>query len=136
MYAAASEDMDTLTFFTPKLAKNLMAPASADKPVMEIDTAKARSNPKRASNRTRFSSIAICWNAEPQTPIASSVERTIPHSSRKRGRPSIPCSISNTQVIEELGITLEQFVDICILCGCAPQHIGRTLERARLRTSG
>lgn len=49
VYAAASEDMDTLTFNTPKLARNLMAPASADKPVLEIDTAKARALSGRAA---------------------------------------------------------------------------------------
>lgn len=60
-YAVASEDMDTLTFMAPKLARNVMAPASANKPVLEIDSAKA---------------------------------------------------------IEELGVTVEQFVDICICLGC------------------
>mmetsp|Transcript_274 Transcript_274/g.889 ORF Transcript_274/g.889 Transcript_274/m.889 type:complete len:389 (+) Transcript_274:116-1282(+) len=61
VFAAASEDMDTLTFGTPRLARNVMAPASAEKPVLEIDVAKA---------------------------------------------------------LEELGLTPQQFVDVCILCGC------------------
>ena len=39
VYAAATEDMDTLTFGTPKLARNLMKPASADSPILEFDYA-------------------------------------------------------------------------------------------------
>ncbi len=61
VYAAASEDMDTLTFGATKLARNLMKPASADSPILEFDYAAA---------------------------------------------------------IEGLGLTREQFVDMCILCGC------------------
>ena len=61
VYAAASEDMDTLTFGTVKLARNLMKPASADNPILEFDYATA---------------------------------------------------------LRELGLTREQFVDLCILCGC------------------
>lgn len=37
VYAAASEDMDTLCFSCPKLARNLMAPASQGKPILEFD---------------------------------------------------------------------------------------------------
>jgi len=61
VYAAATEDMDTLTFASPKLARHLMKPASADSPIMEFDYAK---------------------------------------------------------ILEELQLTREQFVDVCILCGC------------------
>lgn len=28
------------------------------------------------------------------------------------------CQLLHWQVIEELGITTDQFVDVCILCGC------------------
>ena len=61
VYASATEDMDTLTFGTPLLARNLMKPASADVPILQFDYAKA---------------------------------------------------------CEELHLTREQFVDLCILCGC------------------
>jgi flap endonuclease-1 len=61
VYAAASEDMDTLTFGTPRLARNLMKPASADAPILEFDYAAA---------------------------------------------------------LRGLGLSAEQFVDLCILCGC------------------
>jgi flap endonuclease-1 len=61
VFAAASDDMDTLTFGTPKLARNLMKPASAETGILEFDYAVA---------------------------------------------------------LRELGLTREQFVDLCILCGC------------------
>ena len=37
VWAVATEDMDTLTFAAPRLARNLMAPKSQDKPVLEFD---------------------------------------------------------------------------------------------------
>ena len=61
VFAAASEDMDTLTFGAARLARNLMKPASAEAPILEFDYAKA---------------------------------------------------------LSELALTKEQFVDLCILCGC------------------
>ena len=45
VYAAASEDMDTLCFACPKLARNLMSPASQGKPILEFDYEK---DPHRA----------------------------------------------------------------------------------------
>ena len=42
VYAMASEDMDSLTFATPRLARNLMKPASANMPVTEYDYDKVR----------------------------------------------------------------------------------------------
>lgn len=36
-YAMSSEDMDSLTFATPRLLRNLMAPASAKLPVTEYE---------------------------------------------------------------------------------------------------
>ena len=61
VYAAASEDMDTLCFACPKLARNLMSPASQGKPILEFDYEK---------------------------------------------------------ILTELDMTWEQFIDVCILCGC------------------
>ena len=61
VYAAASEDMDTLCFSCPKLARNLMAPASQGKPILEFD-----------------------------------FERCL----------------------KELELTWDQFIDVCIMCGC------------------
>lgn len=61
VYAAASEDMDTLCFSCPKLARNLMAPASQGKPILEFNFDK---------------------------------------------------------ILEELELTWDQFIDVCILCGC------------------
>ena len=37
VWAVATEDMDTLTFAAPRMARNLMAPKSAEKPVLEFD---------------------------------------------------------------------------------------------------
>lgn len=61
VYAAASEDMDTLCFSCPKLARNLMSPASQGKPILEFDFDK---------------------------------------------------------ILSELELTWDQFIDVCILCGC------------------
>lgn len=61
VYAISTEDMDSLTFATPKLVRHLMAPTSQKVAVMEFDHAK---------------------------------------------------------VLEGLNMTQEQFIDLCILCGC------------------
>jgi flap endonuclease-1 len=37
VYAAATEDMDCLTFGAPKLVRHLMAPSSSGQPVQEFD---------------------------------------------------------------------------------------------------
>lgn len=41
VYGVSTEDMDALTFGTPRLIRNLMVAASQNKPVLEIDLAKA-----------------------------------------------------------------------------------------------
>jgi len=61
VYGVATEDMDALTFGTPRLVRHLMAPASQNAEILEFDRA---------------------------------------------------------AVIEALALTTEQFVDLCILCGC------------------
>ncbi|KAK9818555.1 hypothetical protein WJX74_006900 [Apatococcus lobatus] len=61
VFGVATEDMDALTFGTPRLIRNLMAPASAKITVTEYDYDK---------------------------------------------------------VLEGLGLTVDQFIDMCILCGC------------------
>lgn len=37
VYAMSSEDMDSITLGTPKLVRNLMAPANAKLPINEYD---------------------------------------------------------------------------------------------------
>lgn len=61
VYGISTEDMDSLTFATPKLLRHLMAPAAQKTPVVEIDYDK---------------------------------------------------------VLEELQLTPDEFIDLCILCGC------------------
>jgi hypothetical protein len=56
VYAAASEDMDTLTFGAAKLARNLMKPASADAPILEFDYAMAL----RELNLSREAFVDLC----------------------------------------------------------------------------
>ena len=41
VYGTASEDMDSLTFATPKLIRNLMKPATQTVPINEYDYDKA-----------------------------------------------------------------------------------------------
>ena len=43
VYAMASEDMDSLTFATPRLVRQLMSPASSGLPVTEYNYPEARS---------------------------------------------------------------------------------------------
>jgi flap endonuclease-1 len=45
VYAVGSEDMDTLTFAATKLARNVCAPKSQDKPILEFDYAEVGSGP-------------------------------------------------------------------------------------------
>jgi flap endonuclease-1 len=61
VYGISTEDMDSLTFGTPRLIRHLMAPASQKLDAMEFDHAK---------------------------------------------------------VLEELGLSRDEFIDVCILCGC------------------
>ncbi|KAH1035248.1 hypothetical protein GLYMA_20G090300v4 [Glycine max] len=61
VYAVASEDMDSLTFGSPKFLRHLMDPSSKKIPVMEFEVAK---------------------------------------------------------ILEELNMTMDQFIDLCILSGC------------------
>ncbi|KAL6784452.1 RAD2 [Auxenochlorella protothecoides x Auxenochlorella symbiontica] len=61
VYGIATEDMDALTFATPRLIRHLMSPAAANKPVTEFEY---------------------------------------------------------DQVLAELDLTADQFIDLCILCGC------------------
>ena len=84
VYAVASEDMDTLTFAAPKMARNLWS--GGDKPIQEFTHSKAR-------RRRRRCAMLSAWH-----------KRCARMFARK--------------VLEELGITQEQFVDVCILSGC------------------
>ncbi|GMH33481.1 hypothetical protein BSKO_01315 [Bryopsis sp. KO-2023] len=61
VYGVATEDMDALTFGTPTLIRNLMAPQSQNKDIMEFKL---------------------------------------------------------ETILEELGLSQDEFVDLCILCGC------------------
>ncbi|TYK10325.1 flap endonuclease 1 isoform X2 [Cucumis melo var. makuwa] len=61
VYAVASEDMDSLTFGSPRFLRHLMDPSSRKIPVMEFEVAK---------------------------------------------------------ILEELNLTMDQFIDLCILSGC------------------
>jgi flap endonuclease-1 len=61
VYAAATEDLDSLTFGSKRLIRNLFAPEAQKKPILEVDLALA---------------------------------------------------------LEQIGVTMDQFIDFCILCGC------------------
>lgn len=61
VYAAATEDMDSLTFGATRLVRNLFVPEAKKRPIYDVDLAVA---------------------------------------------------------IEQLGVTMDQFIDFCILCGC------------------
>ena len=95
VYGTASEDMDSLTFATPKLIRNLMKPATQTVPINEYDYDKAR------------------------LPGAAPAAGTCVHCSADcPGRPRAAFTRVPGQVLEGLKLTSDQFVDLCILCGC------------------
>lgn len=95
VYGTASEDMDSLTFATPKLIRNLMKPATQSVPINEYDYDKAGLPGAACApcHSVRFS--ADCLTGA-----------------------RAPLSHATVQVLEGLKLTSDQFVDLCILCGC------------------
>ena len=88
VWAISTEDMDALTFGTPRLVRNMMAAVSQHLPINEYEYDKAR------LLRSPPVSTCICC------------------------RSAIGSLLICAQVIEGLGLTQEQFIDMCILCGC------------------
>lgn len=80
MYAAGSEDTDTLTFNAPLLLRHLTARS--------------------------------VWTVH--VPDISSLRLLMSSASKKLDIMEIDLS----RVLQGLNITMEQFIDICILCGC------------------
>ena len=56
VYAMASEDMDSLTFGTPRLTRNLMKPANAKVAVAEYEYQKVR-----GLLRVKVTSVCLFW---------------------------------------------------------------------------
>ena len=90
VYAAASEDMDTLTFGAPRLVRRLWASDAKKNPILEINLAKACAG---ATAGGGVASRACDGNAPP--PIYT-----------------LHAAASGMEV------TMDQFVDVCILAGC------------------
>jgi len=88
VYAVASEDMDSLTFGAPKFLRHLMDPSSKKIPVMEFDVAKV-CYPWLLSKRMGFSLYDLLISI-----------------------------YLMFQILEELDLTMDQFIDLCILSGC------------------
>ena len=84
VYAAASEDMDTLTFGAPRLVRRLWAGDAKKNPILEINLAKA---------------CAGSWTRLTFSPPQSLLELPLPSCAG-------------------MGLTMDQFVDVCILAGC------------------
>ena len=93
VYGIATEDMDALTFGTPRLIRHLMSPASTKQPVMEFEYDKV---------------CVYCAG------MADGV-CDAPWSSMLTAGPLLSHLF---QVVEELKLTRDQFIDLCILCGC------------------
>lgn len=90
VYGIASEDMDSLTFATPRLIRNLMKPQTQNVPINEYDYDKVPPPP-------------MLWKL-PNSATLSTLSAVV--------------LLGRVQVIEELALTPDQFVDLCILCGC------------------
>ena len=89
VYATASENMDSLAFATPRLVCNSMRPAWQSVDCIEYDHTKA-------------------W-----------LHITSVHSlPRLLHRPWVTCICIALQVLEGLKLSPDQFVDLCLLCGC------------------
>lgn len=80
VYAVASEDMDSLTFGSPRFLRYLMAPSSRNIPVMEFEISKVLFS-------FQFLMLFFLFNVM-------------------------------LQVLEELNLCMDQFIDLCILAGC------------------
>ena len=94
VYGIASEDMDSLTFATPKLVRNLMKPQTQNLPINEYDYDKVGMFLQCACTapceRGHLVLVICAWSQH-------------------------QCGL---QVLEGLSLTPDQFVDLCILCGC------------------
>lgn len=103
VYGIASEDMDSLTFATPKLIRNLMKPQTQNVPINEYDYDKVRI-------RHAFISLSSDWRLS---------EDLLAHREPSEMYDSIlGLTLLIEQVLEGLSLTSDQFVDLCILCGC------------------
>ena len=95
VYGTASEDMDSLTFATPKLIRNLMKPATQTVPINEYDYDKAGLL-GAACTPCKVAHFFIYCSTGDQGAFTR----------------------VTVQVLEGLKLTPDQFVDLCILCGC------------------
>ena len=106
VYAAASEDMDTLTFGSPRLVRRLWASEASKTPILAIDLDKALSG--------------AC--APPARPTAARSRPPAPPPSQSLTPPSPsrppPRRASAPPPSAGMGLSMAQFVDVCILAGC------------------
>ena len=98
VYGMSTEDMDSLTFGTPKLIRHLMAPASSKTDAMEFDHGLVRGG--CGARLTRLCGGACVCEVG---------------ASCKAFPPMWPGA---AQVLKGLDLTEDQFIDLCILCGC------------------
>ena len=103
VYAAASEDMDTLTFGSPRLVRRLWASEASKTPILEIDLEKALAGAcaPRPLRRLR---------PPPPRPLAHPPLPPLPPAAAAPVPPRAPRA--------GMGLSMAQFVDVCILAGC------------------
>lgn len=97
VYAVASEDMDSLAFGAPRFLCHLMDPTSKRIPVVEYEVSRVLmlAGPRKA----------IFWCCS--FPFFRSLLFLYPY-----------LSCIGRQVMEELNLSMDQFIDLCILSGC------------------
>jgi hypothetical protein len=155
VHIVSTEDMDVLTFNTPRVVRNLMSPASQKKLILEFDTAKVRketcategrkihcTNALRmhalfsACGRVAESLRAFQKDAACTVPVALLSPRALRlvqchgtftfsiESSSGLERSAVFAlnvgegALTRAQALEGLELTRDQFIDVCILCGC------------------
>lgn len=117
MYGISTEDMDSLTFGTPRLIRHLMAPASQKLDAMEFDHAKVGQRYMCSYWALARRTAAQLERAQHAGVLSSACGSLTLHTSACKQMLSVHhCPLA--QVLEELGLSQEEFIDVCILCGC------------------
>ena len=149
VFAISTEDMDALTFATPRLVRNLMAPATQKVSINEYDYTKVSWSlnsvaqhawctcpglaPQRLMSTCSVCELSCCIPSQSRLSLIQARSSndclgcTCPVLSDPCAcklhhfRHTPPAEWNNwcaVQVLEGLGLTQDQFIDLCILCGC------------------
>ena len=105
VYGTATEDMDALTFQTPKLLRR-MTFSGASQPILEVDYQKLL--------QVRWSFLLL----ERALPLLLDVHDTFRLADRGASVMNQPAPAERTVRVQGLELSHEKFIDLCVLCGC------------------